>query len=112
MKQVMQYLFELLPNTLIVWSQVLPRLKWSPSNDVYAMERSRLRLNSAVAKSVLERVGVEGAYIKYPGIDMSAVNMFDADGVHLSRVGNDVFLNTITGALETFITTGQRVYPN
>ena len=33
------------------------------------------------------------------------------NGVHLSQIGTDIFLNTLSGALRTFITSSDTVYP-
>lgn len=43
-----------LPNTMIVFSQILPRHSWRYSNNTDAMERSRVRLNSAVATHTVQ----------------------------------------------------------
>ena len=35
----------------------------------------------------------------------------NTDGVQLSQIGTDIFLNTLSGALRTFITSSDTVYP-
>jgi hypothetical protein len=40
--------------------------------------------------------------IEYPGFDDKLPALFDPDGTHLSFIGNDIFINAIQGALETF----------
>ena len=43
---VLTYLKVLLPGTVIVWSCILPRLKWQHSDNTVAMEDARARINS------------------------------------------------------------------
>ena len=63
------------------------------------MEKARKRVNLAVKNIVL---GVGGYVIKH--------NNFD--GTHLSDIGINVYLNTIQGALESFLSSsGPRVFP-
>lgn len=72
------------------------------------MERSRVRLNSAAATEIIK---LGGAYIKYPDIKCASVKLWADDGVHLSTLGNKVFLDTVQGALESFIGSSKIVYP-
>ena len=43
-----------------------------------------------------------GYYIHYPDIRKTA-QFISADGVHLTALGNGIFLNTLQGALEKLI---------
>ena len=44
--------------------------------------------------------GMVGGYVRYP--DIKAKSALLEDGVHLNSLGSCLFINTITGALETF----------
>ena len=90
-------MIDMFPNTKIIWSQILPRKNWRYSRNEKAMERSRCRVNSAAAT---ETIRSGGGYIKYMDIKYS---LLADDGVHLFSLGYEVFLNTIQGALESFI---------
>ncbi|CAC5372847.1 unnamed protein product [Mytilus coruscus] len=52
--QVMTLISKDLPDIKIVWSQMLPRLKWRYSSDIKAMEKCRYSVNNAVANYILE----------------------------------------------------------
>ena len=68
----------------------------------------RIRINSAIASFVLEN---GGHYIKYPDI-LHNSTFLKEDGVHLTDLGNDIFLNNLQGALEMFICSGSYTYPD
>lgn len=47
-------LHQLLPETVLVWSQVLPRVQWRGELDHFALERARERLNNCIATFILK----------------------------------------------------------
>ena len=65
LKSKISWLKRILPNTCIIWSQILPRALWRYSEEKKAMERCRYRINNAVAKFVLSS---GGRYIRHPDI--------------------------------------------
>lgn len=93
--------------TKIVWSQMLPRFNWRYSSDLVKMERCRYRTNNAVASYVLK---YGGYYIRYPEIIRDR-RLFEADGVHLSLVANNIFLNKLQGGIEYFLDGRGNVFP-
>lgn len=99
MKNVLTTILDILPNTALIWSQMLPRQKWRYSLNTRALERGRYRVNNAIASYLLRKGGL---YIKYPEITTSC-NLFTDDGVHLTATGNHIFLNRIQGGLYEFI---------
>ena len=44
-----------------------------------------------------------GAYIKHPQFETKPVQLFHADGVHLSQLGNDLLLNNFQGMIKKLI---------
>jgi hypothetical protein len=44
-----------------------------------------------------------GAYIKYPNIYLANTELWSADCIHLSNVGNERFLNSLQHALENIV---------
>lgn len=99
LKNTLTFISNDLPKTNIVWSQMLPRMQWRYSKNKKAMEKCRYRVNNSVAKFVLESGGY---YIRYPEI-LRNDKFFEADGVHLSTVANDIFLNMLQGGIEEFL---------
>lgn len=98
----------LLPNTKIVYSQVLPRLKWRSHIDINSLEKARRRINNKIAHHIVTNGGY---YIRYPMISLQSVEVFCKDGVHLSPLGNDIFLFTIQAAFQNFFTKSINTYP-
>lgn len=99
----------LLPDVKIVWSELLQRRYWHTAREGKAMEKTRKRVNLAVKNIVL---GVGGYVIKHNNMRARDINLFRNDGTHLSDIGINVYLNTIQGALESFLSSnGPRVFP-
>ncbi|XP_071131748.1 uncharacterized protein [Mytilus edulis] len=90
----------LLPNTRIVWSEMLMRRYWHGATDGKAIERSRKRVNSAINNYVLN----DGhCVIQHPNIRAQELNLYRYDGTHLSDIGYNIYLNNIQGGIETFL---------
>lgn len=98
-KKCLNGLRQILPNTTIVWSQILHRLSWRYSENLEAMQRSRYRINNSIAAFVLKN---GGCYIRHPDILPNHIFLKE-DGVHLTNLGNDIFLNNLQGGLELFL---------
>ncbi|XP_062618415.1 uncharacterized protein LOC134280010 isoform X2 [Saccostrea cucullata] len=109
MKTVINKLRLVMPLTCIVWSHILPRVYWRHSFSNVAAEKSRSRINSSIASFVLRS---NGASIKYPDIRIDQRKLFLNDGVHLSPLGNQIFLSTMQAALRQFSSGNNFVYPS
>ena len=107
-KQSIKRIMTMLPNTLLVWSQILPRKHWLRARSPNSVSKARVRINSAIATYTLAN---RGAYIKYPEICIESEGLWYKDGIHLSSLGNDLFLNCLQGALSYFITSDQSIFP-
>lgn len=108
-KKTMSNLIALFPHTYIVWSSILPRLRWRYSENVAAMENIRTRTNRAIIKHMVQN---GGKAIKHTDFNDKAPGLFE-DSCHLSFIGNDIFLNTFQGALCTFISYPEvKIYPS
>lgn len=93
-------LSRMLPGCSLIWSSILPRKKYRYSQNDHAMETTRKRINRGVRSYILRHGGY---VINYPDFNDRHPSLFDQDGVHLSFIGQDIFINQIQSALETFI---------
>lgn len=96
----LRLLASVFPNTKLVWSFLLPRVAWRYSKNVRAMEQTRNRVNRAAAKEIL---GCGGRLLRHTQFLGKPKQLYSRDGVHLSGLGNDIYLNNLQGALEYFV---------
>ena len=94
-------MYYLLPGCSIIFSSILPRLSYRFSSNIKKMDRTRKRINRFVRTHLVKR---NCYFIHHPDFDDMLPALFAEDGVHLSFIGNDIFINTLQGALETFFT--------
>lgn len=87
MQSTLERLKQMLPKTTIGWSNMLPRMSWRFSSDSKSRNIAAVTVNG-------------GFFIKYPEITWSSKEMFCSDGVHLSNLGNCVFLFNLQRALQ------------
>ena len=92
------YMHILTPNT-IIWSCILPRLKWRHSDNTTAIEWVQMWINRKFISSYSKSYCMA---ILHPDFQDKTPSLFK-DDCHLSFIGNDIFLNTLQCALETFI---------
>lgn len=97
MQSTITELNQILPNTTIGWSNMLPRISWRFSSDAKSQNLAAIRLNNFMNRLVSVNGGF---FIKYPEITWHAKEMFRSDGVHLSNIGNCVFLFNLQRALQ------------
>lgn len=109
MKLTVSKITRLLPKTIIVWSHILPRRNWSLCLSNKDGENWRTRINSALATFVVKNVC--GASIKYPDILSTQGTLFRKDGIHLSDLGNEIFVTSLKNALLQFMSSTDRFYP-
>lgn len=79
----------MLPATRLIWSQILPRRAWRYNTDSKPLNLAAIRLNNFAASRCIE---MGGEYIKYPELAWYEEDLFLEDKVHLSPIGNDMFL--------------------
>lgn len=104
MRRDFEYLFKNFPNTIIVWSEILPRLCWRFSrtgSDLNALDKKRKRFNMLGRQMLKDNQ--KGRILKND-ITSDCPGLFRRDGCHLSDVGTDLFCNSLQGAIEFFVT--------
>ena len=90
---------KMLPGSMIIYSNILPRNTWRfPTNNL-AMEHTRKRLNRGIRSYVLKH---HSYVISHQDLDHGHTALFKDDGVHLKFLGNDIIINTLQKALLQF----------
>ncbi|XP_062607804.1 uncharacterized protein LOC134269616 [Saccostrea cucullata] len=102
-KSTLANIANLLPQTFIIWSHILPRNNWINCLANTEGQNCRRRINSACATFVLNKFQGRGASVSYPDIRAQCKELFRKDGVHLSDLGNSIFINILRNALDHFI---------
>ena len=93
----------------LIYSSILPRLNWRYSKYTTKMNITRKRINRGVKSYQNKTAGYTIVHTNFEDVHKS---LYDRDGVHLSYIGNDIFLNSLQSALEQFhFTPFKFVYP-
>lgn len=92
----------LLPDTKIVWSDILMRRYWHNAVDGKSIEIARKRVNLEIKNFISEQNS--HFVVHHPNIRAREKTLFRFDGTHLSDVGNDIYLNNIQGILDALVT--------
>ena len=103
-KQTLSKITKLFLHSIIVWSQILPRLHWRNEKYHNALDKARKRVNNGILCR-------GGKYLRYTEINESVPSLY-RDGVHLANKGNDIFLRALTKGIHYFLYTDVKVYPN
>ncbi|XP_033014855.1 uncharacterized protein LOC117052188 [Lacerta agilis] len=93
----LEELVSTLPTTKVFWSHFLQRRVWRDSHRPAATESARKRVTAAAAHKVLS---LGGAVIAHPEITFKAITLFRPDGVHLSPLGCDTWLQAVASNLK------------
>ena len=87
----------------VIWSEILPRRAWRYSDNALAMESCRKRINNYTSNQVVKS---NGFYVKHPDMQETTQAYYVNDGVHLTLLGNCIFLNQLSSAIQAFQTGG------
>ena len=93
-----------LPLTRLVWSEILPRLHYKGASSQAKVETARKTLNRRF-RTLVGRFG--GHIIRHPNFQQNARHLYRKDGIHLSEVGQNVFLQDLKEGLQCF-----QLYPS
>lgn len=78
------------PSARLIWSNIIQRKTWRACCDSRKIDRSRWGVNREVSRTM--RNGL-GAVIEHPQFRMERPDLYRSDGVHLSEVDLNIFLN-------------------
>ncbi|KAM3928101.1 uncharacterized protein RB166_006232 [Leptodactylus fuscus] len=85
------------PEMVLVWSEIVPRLRWQGSRDPESAERCRRSVNARMARFVRSRGGV---VVRHRQLEGDNSRLLRADGVHLNEIGLDIFLSGLQDGVE------------
>lgn len=99
MKHDLQIIRGMFPETVIVFSEILARLKWRGNESPEEGEQRRTLVNKKICKHLIKRGGF---VISHPGVSVEMLDLFRIDGVHMNNKGNDVLIDEFGIALENY----------
>lgn len=100
MKKDLGHLKQIFRNSILVWSNIVPRKVWNQEVPHKLMEKSRRRVNREIGFFVKD---IGGSVIKHDSLVPESPGLFHLDGVLLSESGTDVFNLDLLSVLETLI---------
>ncbi|KAM4051241.1 uncharacterized protein ACNLHF_022280 [Anomaloglossus baeobatrachus] len=92
MKTDMERFTYLFPDTVLVWSEIVPRAVWHGAINAKAIERSRRKINARMAKFLR---GTCGIVVRHHQLEGDNSTFLRSDGVHLTDIGQDILLSGI-----------------
>jgi len=96
-RQTFDYIRAAFPDTILVWVDILPRFCWrAPKNEYKTINRKRRRVNQLGHQAVRKA----GGHVLHLDIDLTS-GLFREDGVHLSDVGLDMYIDNLRELLLT-----------
>ncbi|XP_077779613.1 uncharacterized protein LOC144326732 [Podarcis muralis] len=95
-KRDLNALAALCPRTTVFWSSLLKRIEWRGAQSCLAIERTRKLVNRAVARWVRFMFG---RVIRHDRIRIGDQALYRNDGVHLSDLGNDIWLASVSKSI-------------
>ncbi|XP_069812354.1 serine/arginine repetitive matrix protein 1-like isoform X2 [Dendropsophus ebraccatus] len=84
-------------DSIIVWSEIVPRVVWNGARNPGAIERARRILNTRISRFVRTRGGIA---IRHRQLEGDNRRLMLQDGVHLNDIGLDIFLSGLQDAIE------------
>lgn len=85
------------PHCNIIWSTIIPRFTWRAECDPERLNRARRSINREVCRAVRSSFG---SVVGHPGICLNKPELFRSDGVHLSDLGLQLFLEDLQRGLQ------------
>ena len=95
----MKVLAELCPQTVLIWSDVLPRIRYRGAYRNNKMKKTCKTFNSAM-RAYIRRIG--GKAVRHQEIKWNLPHLFRPDGVHLNDMGNDVLIGVFHNSIRCF----------
>ncbi|KAJ7345003.1 hypothetical protein JRQ81_000953 [Phrynocephalus forsythii] len=88
------------PDVTLFWSQLLQRRHWRGARHPGRVELLQRTLDKAIGHLITTWGGI---WIKHPDITFAARDMYRADGVHLSEMGNSQWVTGVRSAIGDWV---------
>lgn len=88
------------PDTIICWSDILPRVFYFGARSQRAMEQQRKVINRW-ARACSRRIGCQ--VLNHPQFAWTELSLYRFDGIHLSEAGNAVFCNNMAAHIKCIL---------
>ena len=98
MKETFRFLRRSSPNSVLIFSEIIPRLRWSESMVFKPLEKVRKRINRAMEKFLAPELGFSFRHLELEG---GVQGLYRSDGVHLAEIGLDIFNMRLQTCIET-----------
>ncbi|XP_069812924.1 uncharacterized protein [Dendropsophus ebraccatus] len=82
---------------VLVWSEIVSRVKWQGARDAAAMERARRTVNARTSRFVRSKGGV---VVRHRQLEGDNRRLMISDGTHLNDIGLDIFLSGLQDGVE------------
>lgn len=93
----LEWIAQRFPNTVVAWSQMIPRMDWRTEGNRRAINRSVWKMNGEFTRLTEGNTRIRTIH---HGNIKGAV-MFHRDGVHLSKTGMELFIGNIMDFAQT-----------
>lgn len=80
------HLHVVLPSTILIFSEIVPRIKWLLNPELVYLEKIRKRVNRTIAKFMAL---IDGLYFHHIDLGGGLPGFYRLDQVHLSDIAND-----------------------
>ncbi|XP_048239814.1 uncharacterized protein LOC125373047 [Haliotis rufescens] len=94
-EQDMHTITDLLPNVQLIWSEMFPRRAWRGAESLAAIERKRKRVNRKAIEPVTK---LKGLFVRHDIVARDS-GLYREDDIHLSEIGNSIFVHELQEAL-------------
>lgn len=85
------------PELVLVWSEIIPRVVWRGARDLGAVEGARRTINARMARFVRHKGGV---VVRHRELEGDNSRLMRPDGAHLRDNGLEIFLAGIRNGIE------------
>lgn len=99
--------FCFVPELVLMWSEIVPRLVWRGARDMSAVDGSQRNVTARMARFVRNRGGV---VVRHRQLEGDLAGLIRPDGKHLTEIGLDIFLSGLQDGIECalFLLSGGR----